>query len=167
MDTTKLISRCIHVRIVGHAGWILRSYLHGLCDHDIQACYRGLRIKKLSRALFGYFSSRNNRVAFSTSRESIPMGVKCRVYYLVFATDDEVVFSPALEPIFSSLPGARPAVGASGTGLPSLGGGACGGGATSWIPLYKPPIAPLGSFIPISSSLLPSLAPTFGVVLAS
>jgi hypothetical protein len=83
------------VRILGHAGWILRSYLHDLCDHGIQACYcggRGLRIKFLSRALFGCFSARNHRVAFSTSRESLSMVVKLRVYYLVFATDDEVNF---------------------------------------------------------------------------
>jgi hypothetical protein len=25
------------VRILGHVGWILRSYLHDLCDHGIQA----------------------------------------------------------------------------------------------------------------------------------
>jgi hypothetical protein len=91
----KLLAERIHVRILGHAGWILRSYLHDLCDHDIQACYHGRRdliIKFLSRALFGCFSARNHRVAFSTSRESLPMGVKCRVYYLVFATNDEVDF---------------------------------------------------------------------------
>jgi hypothetical protein len=29
----------IRVWILGHAGWILRSYLHHLCDHGIQACY--------------------------------------------------------------------------------------------------------------------------------
>jgi hypothetical protein len=64
-------------------------------DHDIQACYRGghgLRIKFLLRALFGCFSTQNHWVAFSPSRESLPMGVKRRVYYLVFATDDEVDF---------------------------------------------------------------------------
>jgi hypothetical protein len=91
----KLLVECIHVHILGLAGRILRSYLHDLCDHDIQACYhgeRGLRIKFLSRALFGYFSAQNHWVAFSTSRESLPMGVKRRVYYLVFATDDVVDF---------------------------------------------------------------------------
>jgi hypothetical protein len=83
------------VRILGHAGRILRSYLHDLCDHGIQAYYRGRcgsRIFFLSRALFGYLSTQNNWVAFSTSRESLPMGVKRRVYYLVFATDNEVNF---------------------------------------------------------------------------
>jgi hypothetical protein len=81
--------------VLGHVGQILRSYLHDLCDHGIQACYhggRGLRIKNLLRALFGCFSARIHRVAFSTSRESLPTGVKHRVYYLVFATDDEVDF---------------------------------------------------------------------------
>jgi hypothetical protein len=65
----KLLAERIHVRILGHAGRILRSYLHDLCDHDIQAFYRG------GRGLS--FSSRNHRVAFSTSRESLLMGVKC------------------------------------------------------------------------------------------
>jgi hypothetical protein len=32
-----LLAKRIHVRILGHAGWILRSYLHDLCDRDIQA----------------------------------------------------------------------------------------------------------------------------------
>jgi hypothetical protein len=47
MDTKKLLAERIRVRILGHAGRILRSYLHDLCDHDIQTCYRsrqGLRI---------------------------------------------------------------------------------------------------------------------------
>jgi hypothetical protein len=91
----KLLAERIHVRILGHAGRILGSYLYDLCNHDIQECYRderGLRIKFLSKALFGCFSVRNHRVAFSTSRESLPMGVKRRVYYLVFTTDDEVDF---------------------------------------------------------------------------
>jgi hypothetical protein len=81
------------VRIQGHAGQILRSYLHDLCDLGIQACYhggRGLRIKFLLRGLFGCFSAQNHQVAFSTSHESLPMGVKRRVYYLVFATGDVV-----------------------------------------------------------------------------
>jgi hypothetical protein len=72
----KLLAERIHVRIIGLAGQILRSYLHNLCDHSIEACYlggRGLRIKFLSRALFGCFSAQNHRVAFSTSRESLPM----------------------------------------------------------------------------------------------
>jgi hypothetical protein len=90
-----LLAEHIHVRILDHAGRIMRSYLH-LCDHGIQACYhsrRGLRIKFLSRALFGCFSARNHWIAFlNFSRESLLMGVKCRVYYLVFATDDEVDF---------------------------------------------------------------------------
>jgi hypothetical protein len=30
----------IHVHILGHAGQILRSYLHDLYDHGIQAFYR-------------------------------------------------------------------------------------------------------------------------------
>jgi hypothetical protein len=89
-----LLVERIHVRILGHAGRILRSYLHDLCDHGIQACYRGgrgLRIKYLSRALFGCLSTRNDRVAFlNFSHESLSMGVERRVYYLVFATDDEV-----------------------------------------------------------------------------
>jgi hypothetical protein len=32
-----LLTERIHVRILGHAGWILRSYLHDLCNHGIQA----------------------------------------------------------------------------------------------------------------------------------
>jgi hypothetical protein len=91
----KLLAERIHVHILGHAGRILRYYLHDLCDHDIQSCYyggHGLRIKFLLRALFGCFRAWNHRVAFSTSRESLPMGVKHRVYYLVFATNDEVNF---------------------------------------------------------------------------
>jgi hypothetical protein len=71
------------------------SYLHDLCDHGIQAFYRGghgLRIKILSRTLFGYFNTQNRRVVFSICRKSLPMGVKCRIYYLVFATNDEVNF---------------------------------------------------------------------------
>jgi hypothetical protein len=43
-----LLAEHIHVRILGHVGKILRSYLHDLCDHGIQAFYRdgrGLRIK--------------------------------------------------------------------------------------------------------------------------
>jgi hypothetical protein len=76
----KLLEERSHMRILGHAGRILRSYLHDLCDHNIQACYRSgriLRIQFLLGALFGYFGARNHRVAFSTSRESLPMGVKC------------------------------------------------------------------------------------------
>jgi hypothetical protein len=90
-----LLADCIRVRILGHAGWILRSYLHDICDHGIQACYhggRGLRIQLLPRASFGCFNAQNLRVAYSTSRKSLPMGVKKRVYYLVFTTDDEVDF---------------------------------------------------------------------------
>jgi hypothetical protein len=33
------------------------------------------------------------RLSFSTSRKSLPMGVNCRVYYLVFIIDDELEFS--------------------------------------------------------------------------
>jgi hypothetical protein len=46
-----LLVERIHVHILGHAGRILRSYLHDLSDHDIQAFYRdrcSLRIKILS-----------------------------------------------------------------------------------------------------------------------
>jgi hypothetical protein len=38
-----LLAEYIHVRILGHAGQIMRSYLHDLCDHGIQACSRGGR----------------------------------------------------------------------------------------------------------------------------
>jgi hypothetical protein len=62
-----------------------------------------LRIKFFIESLV--FSAQNHRVAFSTSLESLPMGVKHRVYYLVFFTDDEVDFTPLLEPIFSSSSG--------------------------------------------------------------
>jgi hypothetical protein len=92
-----LLAERIHVCILGHAGRILRSYLHDLCDHGIQAFYRGghgLRIKILSRALFGCFNARNHQVVFLISRKSLPMGVKCQIYYLVFATDNEVDFTP-------------------------------------------------------------------------
>jgi hypothetical protein len=34
-----LLAERIRVRILGHVGRILRSYLHDLCDHGIQACY--------------------------------------------------------------------------------------------------------------------------------
>jgi hypothetical protein len=90
-----LLAKRIHVWILGHARRIQRSYLHDLCAHDIQACYRGgcgLRIQFLSRAFFGYFNAQNLQVAYSTSRKSLPMGVKRRVYYLVFTIDDEVDF---------------------------------------------------------------------------
>jgi hypothetical protein len=33
------------MRILGHVGWILRSYLHDLCDHDIQAFITMMRIE--------------------------------------------------------------------------------------------------------------------------
>jgi hypothetical protein len=42
-----LIAERIRVRILGHVGRILRSYLHDLCDHGILTCYlcgRGSRI---------------------------------------------------------------------------------------------------------------------------
>jgi hypothetical protein len=90
-----LLAEHIRVQILGHAGRILRSYLDDLCDHDIQACYHdgcGLRIQFLTRALFGCFNARNLHVVYSTSRKSLPMGVKRRVYYLVFTTDDGVEF---------------------------------------------------------------------------
>jgi hypothetical protein len=89
----KLLAERIHVHILGHAGQIMRFYLHDLCGHGIQACYRGgrgLRIKFFFESLV--FSAQNHRVDFSTSLESLPMGVKHRVYYLVFFTDDEVDF---------------------------------------------------------------------------
>jgi hypothetical protein len=35
-----LLAERIHVRILGHAGRILRSYLHNLCNHGIQDFYR-------------------------------------------------------------------------------------------------------------------------------
>jgi hypothetical protein len=54
-------------------------------------------------------------------------------------------------------------LGAVGQGLPSLREGACGGGDTSWIPLYKPPKAPL-AHSSISHPLLSGLAPTFGAM---
>jgi hypothetical protein len=38
-----LLAERIHVCILGHAGWILRSYLHDLYDHGIQAYDRGGR----------------------------------------------------------------------------------------------------------------------------
>jgi hypothetical protein len=90
-----LLAERIHVRILGHAGRIMRSYLHDHCEHCIQASYRdgrGLRIQILSRVLFGYFNARNLWVVYSTSQKSLPMGVKRRVYYLVYTTDDEVDF---------------------------------------------------------------------------
>jgi hypothetical protein len=40
VDTEILLAERIHVRILGHAGRIMRSYLHNLYDHDIQAFYR-------------------------------------------------------------------------------------------------------------------------------
>jgi hypothetical protein len=43
----KILAERILVRILGHAGWIQRSYLHDLCDHNIRTFYRvgrGLRI---------------------------------------------------------------------------------------------------------------------------
>jgi hypothetical protein len=75
-----LLAERIHVHILGHAGQILRSYLHDLCDYGIQACYHGkhgLRIQFfLSRPLFDCFNARNPRVVDSASRKSLPMGVK-------------------------------------------------------------------------------------------
>jgi hypothetical protein len=91
----KLLAERIHVRMLGHAGWILRSYLNDLCDHDIQACYhrgRGLRIKKIIESLVWLFQCPKSSGCFSTSHESLPLGVKHRVYYLVFTTNDEVNF---------------------------------------------------------------------------
>jgi hypothetical protein len=38
---TNLLAERIHVRILGLAGRILRSYLYDLYDHDIQAYDRG------------------------------------------------------------------------------------------------------------------------------
>jgi hypothetical protein len=64
------------VQILGHAGRILRSYLHDLCDHGIQTFYhsgRGPRIY-FSRALFGCYNTQNCRVHFFTGK-SLPMGV--------------------------------------------------------------------------------------------
>jgi hypothetical protein len=61
-----LLAERIHVRILGHAGRIMRSYFHDLYDHGIKTCYHGgrsLRIN-LSRALFGCFNTQNYRVAF-------------------------------------------------------------------------------------------------------
>jgi hypothetical protein len=67
-----LLAERIHVRILGHAGRILRSFLHDICDHGIQACYhgrRGLRIHFLSRALFGYFNAKIFGLLWSTSHK--------------------------------------------------------------------------------------------------
>jgi hypothetical protein len=63
-----LLAERIRVWILGHPGRILRSYLHDLCDHGIQTCYRGgrgLRIWILLRTLFGCYNTQNYRVAFT------------------------------------------------------------------------------------------------------
>jgi hypothetical protein len=61
-----LLAERIRVWILGHAGRILRSYLHDLCDHSIQTYCSGrsLRISILSRALFGCYNTWNYRVTF-------------------------------------------------------------------------------------------------------
>jgi hypothetical protein len=40
-----LLAKRIHVRILGHAGRILRSYLHDLCDRDIQFFITTMRLE--------------------------------------------------------------------------------------------------------------------------
>jgi hypothetical protein len=64
MDTEKVLAERIRVRILGHTGRILRSYLHDLYDHDIQTYYRGGRGLKIFflRALFSCFNTKNCRV---------------------------------------------------------------------------------------------------------
>jgi hypothetical protein len=106
-----LLAESTHVRILGHAGWILRSYLHDLCDHDIQAFYRddrGLRIKILSWALFGYFNARNHQVVFFNYLQIPPDGSElsnllsgvCHRWW-------SQVFTPIKYPTFPSSSGAR------------------------------------------------------------
>jgi hypothetical protein len=90
-----LLAERIHVRILGHAGQIPRSYLHDLCDHDIQAFYRderGLITKIYHEPCLVVSMPKIVELSSSTSRKSLPMGVNCRFYYLVFVIDDEVDF---------------------------------------------------------------------------
>jgi hypothetical protein len=76
MDTWKLLAECILVWVLGHAGRILWSYLHDLCDHDIQTWYQGgrrLRIYFL-RALFGYYYTQNCQIILFNSSQIPPDG---------------------------------------------------------------------------------------------
>jgi hypothetical protein len=100
----KLPAQRIHVRILGHAGRILRSYLHDLCDHGIQACYRGghgLRIKKIYREpclailvpkIVGLLSQ------LVTNPSRWELNVKFIIWCLPLMMQS--TFTPALEPIF-------------------------------------------------------------------
>jgi hypothetical protein len=83
MDTEKLLAECILVRILGHAGWILMSYLHDLGNHDIQTCYHGIqtcyqggRGLRIFNSLFGCCNTQNCRVTLFNSSQIHPDGSK-------------------------------------------------------------------------------------------
>jgi hypothetical protein len=79
IDMERLLAEHIQVLILGYAGWILRSYLHDLYDHDIQAFIVMTKLKNdelCCKPCLSVSMPKNHRVVFSTSRKSLPMVVQ-------------------------------------------------------------------------------------------
>jgi hypothetical protein len=98
-----LLAERIHVRILGLAGWIPRSYLHDLYDHDIQAYdrdIRGLRIHFFIESLVWLFHNPKFSSCLFNWLQITPDGSKMRVYYLALDTNDEVKFYSCIRASF-------------------------------------------------------------------
>jgi hypothetical protein len=91
----KLLQSAFLCKVLGHTGWIVRSYLPYLCNLRIQTCYhggRGLRINIIREPCLAIIIPKIARLLSSIPHQSLSMGVKCRVHCLVFTTDDGVKF---------------------------------------------------------------------------